>query len=263
MNLNVTGKNIQITEGLRSYVDKKMDRIKFYFPHLIDVHVVMEVEKIIHKVEITIQGEGKVFHSEYKAEDMYESLDGLIDRVERQIKRYKEKLSDFEASSISRTYAEQRVEKPDFIFTKVREIMPKPMSDEEAVLQLDASNYKFHIYKKSPAMSEEDYKKLLESGIQYQKTVIIKENDHYVVIRKMNGDWEEDILKLDGNTISLLGNKKDVQIEEKHIEDAVKDLLEGNRTYEVFYDMDHKDLSIVYQRRNNTLGLIASSNNRS
>lgn len=262
MNLTVTGKNIQVTEGLRSYVEKKMERVKFYFPHLIDVHVVMEVEKKInHKVEITIQGEGKVFHSEFKAEDMYESIDGLIDRVERQVKRYKDKLHDFSAKRVA-PELEDHSERPDFVFTKVREIFPKPMSEEEAVLQLKNSDYKFHIYKKSPEMTEEDFKKLADNNVSYQKSVIIKEGaNEFIVITKTKNDWEEHLLKMEGNQLKKTNAKVDIKVEEKTVEEAVNGLLKEKKNYFLFYDKDHKNLSIVYKRKNNTLGLIVGNNN--
>lgn len=261
MNLNVTGKNIQITEGLRSYVEKKMERVKFYFPHLIDVHVVMEVEKKIHhKIEITIKADAKTFHSEFKTEDMYAAVDGLIDRVERQIRRYKEKLHDFNADRVSIALEEKNSGKTNFAFTKVREIMPRPMSDEEAILQLQASDYQFHIYKKSPKMTEEDFAKLMEKEMEYQKSVVIKDNGKYVILFKSNGSWEESQVEMQNDKVQVLKTKKGVQVEEQSVDDAVKALIEKNEAYHIFYDKDLKSLTIVYRRKNKSLGLIIGNN---
>ncbi len=259
MNLNISGKNLQVTEGLRSYVEKKMDRVKYFFPHLIDVHVVMEVEKkIVHKVEITIQGDGKKFHSEFKAEDMYESIDKLIDRVERQIRRYKEKLHDFSSEKISLFLKENQQEQPEFVFTKIREIHPKPMDDEEALLQLNTSDFKFHIYKNSPKMTEEEYKKMLDKEIIYKKSIAIKEkDDSYVIIRRIQDQWEEDVLKKEGEQFKSVKKNKS-SISDFSIPEAVSKLVESGKAYYPFFDKDHSLLSIVFKRKDNTLGLITS-----
>lgn len=259
MNLNVSGKNIQITEGLKSYVGKKMERVKYYFPHLIDVHVIMEVEKISHKIEITIKADGKIFHSEFKADDMYESIDGLIDRVESQIKKYKDKLHNFKPDKVAIALVSKAKEQPELIFTKIREIMPKPMSDEEALLQLQASDFKFHIYKKSVIKTEEDYKKLLENNFPYQKSVIIKEDKKFIIIRKLDNSWEEETVRFVKDKIKSVKKQKDIFIEEKSIVEAVNSLIEQKLNYYIFYDSELKNLSIVYKRKNNTLGLITSA----
>ena len=261
MNLTVSGKNLQITPGLRSYMEKKMDRVKYFFPHLIDVHVVMEVEKkITHKVEITIKSDGKTIHSEYKTQDMYQAIDGLIDRVERQIRRYKEKLKDFHFAKIAQELKKQETSFSDFSFTKIREVMPKPMSDEEAILQLDAQQLKFYIYKTTPMMSEEDYKNLSsKNDTPLRKTVLVKEEDHFVVIRKVNGKWEEESVKLENEKINLIKKEDSRHVEEKGIEEAVRHLVEENIPYYIFYDDYSELLSIVYKRKNNTLGLITSN----
>ncbi|HCL56280.1 MAG TPA: ribosome-associated translation inhibitor RaiA [Spirochaetia bacterium] len=263
MNLTITGKNIPMTEGLKSYVNKKMERVKYFFPHMIDVHVVMEVEKLLQKIEINIKSDGKIFHSEFKAGDMYGAIDGLVDRVEKQIRRYKEKLHDFNSERVSLVLEEKHDDRPDFVFTKVREIQPKPMSDEEAVLQLKKSEFRFNIYKKSEISTMEDYKKLLENDslIPYVKTVMIKEeNNQFIVVRKINDSWTEETLMLDGENVKSQNNSKHIEVEDKSIEEAVKTLVEKSKKYLVFYDKDHKQLTIIYKRRDNTLGLISSSN---
>ncbi|PKL15475.1 MAG: ribosomal subunit interface protein [Spirochaetae bacterium HGW-Spirochaetae-6] len=262
MNLHVTGKNITVTEGLKAYVEKKMEHVKFYFPHLIDVHVVLEVEKkkTTHKVEINIQGEGKTFHSEFKSEDMYQALDGLIDRVERQIKRFKDKLKDFGSERVG-TQLQETNEEEVIVFTKVREIHPRPMSDEEAILQLQNSNFKFHVYKKSPELTEEDFANLLNKEIIYHKSLIIKENDQeYIVIRHKDNNWEEALLNVKDDKITSQKETQKIVIEEKTISDAVTKLYSTKKDYHVFYDKDHELLSIVYRRRDKSLGLITSKN---
>lgn len=264
MNLTITGKNIDITEGLRAYLAKKLEKVKDFLPHLIEVHVAMGVErKVNHQMEITIKSDTKIFHSEFKSEDMYATIDGLIDRIVRQIRRYKEKLHDFSADRVSVALETKAKEETAFAFTKVREILPWPMSDEEAILQLKASDFLFHMYKKSPQLTEEDFVKLPEKKeTGYPKSVVIQEGDNFTILFKNNGNWEKSLVEMKNDKIHVLENQGNVLVEEQSVDEAVKSLIEKQDLYHVFYDIDLKSLSIVYKRKNKTLGLIVGSNKK-
>ncbi len=92
MQLNLTGQNIQITDSLRDYVTGKVKRIKRHFDHLIDIHVVLDVVKHNQHAEATVKASGKSIFAEASHEDMYAAIDLLIDRLDRQIIKHKEKL---------------------------------------------------------------------------------------------------------------------------------------------------------------------------
>ncbi len=92
MQINLTGQNIQITDSLRNYVTGKFDRIKRHFDHLIDVHVVLDVDKFQNHAEATVKAAGKSIFAEAKEHDMYAAIDALIDRLDRQVIKHKEKL---------------------------------------------------------------------------------------------------------------------------------------------------------------------------
>lgn len=94
MQINLTGHHVELTEPLRDYVDSKFLRLKRHFDNVVKVHVVLTVEKLQHKAEANIVlGGGKVF-AEAVNEDMYASIDELIDKLDRQVVRHKEKLTD-------------------------------------------------------------------------------------------------------------------------------------------------------------------------
>ncbi len=85
---------MDITPALRSYVENKLERIERHFDNLINIHVILSVEKERQKAEATIQvNRGNVFADE-EHEDMYAAIDGLIDKLDRQIKKHKEKLTN-------------------------------------------------------------------------------------------------------------------------------------------------------------------------
>jgi putative sigma-54 modulation protein len=91
MNLQVTGHQLPITPAIRDYVFSKLQRITHHFDHVIDVNVIMSVEKLQQKVEATIHVRGKDIFCESSADDMYAAIDGLIDKLDRTILKHKEK----------------------------------------------------------------------------------------------------------------------------------------------------------------------------
>jgi putative sigma-54 modulation protein len=93
MNLNLTGNHLDITPAIRDYVIAKLDRITRHFDHVIDVQVVMSVAKLRHKVEANLHARGKDIHVEAVELDMYAAIDALVDKLDRQVVKHKEKLA--------------------------------------------------------------------------------------------------------------------------------------------------------------------------
>lgn len=91
MNLHLTGHHVQITPAIREYVQTKMERITHHFDHVIDINVIMSVEKLRQKAEATVHVRGRDIFCEVTAEDMYAAIDTLIDKLDRGIIKYKEK----------------------------------------------------------------------------------------------------------------------------------------------------------------------------
>jgi putative sigma-54 modulation protein len=108
MNLNLTGHHLDITPALRDYVVAKLDRVTRHFDHVIDVNVVLSVDKLRHKVEVNLHTRGKDIHVEAIEPDMYAAIDALIDKLDRQVLKHKEKreVHRHEGAAIKRDVAE-------------------------------------------------------------------------------------------------------------------------------------------------------------
>ncbi len=91
MNLNLAGHHLEITPALRDYVVAKLDRVTRHFDHVIDVNVVLSVDKLQQKVEVNLHTRGKDIHVEAIDPDMYAAIDALIDKLDRQVLKHKEK----------------------------------------------------------------------------------------------------------------------------------------------------------------------------
>ena len=93
MRLNLTGNHLDITPAIRDYVVAKLGRVTRHFDHVIDVNVVLSVQKLRQKVEVNLHARGKDIHVEAVAADMYAAIDALADKLDRQVLKHKEKLA--------------------------------------------------------------------------------------------------------------------------------------------------------------------------
>ncbi len=94
MNLHMTGHHLEITPSIRDYVNTKMIRINRHFDHVIDVNMILSVEKLRQKIEANVHLSGKDIFAESENDDMYAAIDLLIDKLDRQIVKHKEKIKD-------------------------------------------------------------------------------------------------------------------------------------------------------------------------
>lgn len=98
MQLNVTGHHVEVTDSMRGYVEKKFERIGRHFDQVIDMHCVLSVEKLRQKAEATLRVSGNSIHADATEEDMYAAIDRLADKLDRRIKKHKEKRADHHAA---------------------------------------------------------------------------------------------------------------------------------------------------------------------
>ena len=91
MNLNITGHHLEVTAAIRDYVSAKFERVTRHFDHVLDVTVIMTVEKLVQKVEANIHVSGKDIHAEASDSDMYAAIDLLADKLDRLVLKHKEK----------------------------------------------------------------------------------------------------------------------------------------------------------------------------
>ncbi|HEY4541103.1 MAG TPA: ribosome-associated translation inhibitor RaiA [Noviherbaspirillum sp.] len=107
MNLTISGHHLDLTPAIREYVETKLERIRRHFDHVIDVAVILAVEKLAEKdkrqrAEITLRLRGKDLHAESIAEDLYAAIDTLIDKLDRQVMKHKTRVQDHQHEAIKR-----------------------------------------------------------------------------------------------------------------------------------------------------------------
>jgi putative sigma-54 modulation protein len=94
MQLHVTGHHVEVTPALRTYIEKKLERIVRHFDHVIDVHCILTVEKLMQKAEATLKVPGNDIHADATDGDMYAAIDALTDKLDRLVKKRKDKIND-------------------------------------------------------------------------------------------------------------------------------------------------------------------------
>lgn len=94
MQISITGHHLEVTDSLKSYVETKFQKLERHFDHVTDVHVILGVEKLNQKAEATVQISGAKLFAEDHQEDMYAAIDNLVDKLDRQVKKHKEKISN-------------------------------------------------------------------------------------------------------------------------------------------------------------------------
>ncbi len=92
MNIQLSGQHIEITEAIRNSIEEKIKRLKKHFNSLVDVHVNLKVEKLSHTAEATVHVRGHTLFATAVADDMYAAIDILVDKLNRQVMKHKEKL---------------------------------------------------------------------------------------------------------------------------------------------------------------------------
>lgn len=150
MRIKITGRNIDLTEGIKSAVEDKLNKLEKYFTPDTDVYVTLSVEKERQKVEVTIPTKGNIIRSEQVSNDMYVSIDLVEEVIERQLKKYRTKLiakHQNAASAFKQEFLEeQSVEDEEIQITRVKKFDMKPMYAEDACVQMELLGHDFFVF---------------------------------------------------------------------------------------------------------------------
>lgn len=162
MKYNIRGQRMEVTDALRDYVEKKLSKLERYFeaPPQSDVNVTLSVTKGHQAVEVTIPLSGFVLRAEEKRDDMYASIDFVVDKLERQIRKHKTKINrNFRHPESARALFKEdygqgvstlvRDEEDDLELVRTKKFSMKPMDVEEAILQMDLVGHNFYVFSNS------------------------------------------------------------------------------------------------------------------
>lgn len=150
MNYRISGKNIEVTEGLRTAVQDKLNKLEKYFTDETEIQVTFSVEKDRQKIEVTIPVKGSVIRAEQVSDDMYVSIDLVEEVIERQVNRYKKKLVDQQqnAAFFQKEFLEDdEADDEEIRIIRSKKFAVKPMDAEEACIQMELLGHNFFVFR--------------------------------------------------------------------------------------------------------------------
>lgn len=150
MRIKITGRNIELTEGLKAAVEDKLNKLEKYFTPETDVYVTLSVEKERQKVEVTIPMKGNYVRSEQVSNDMYVSIDLVEEVIERQLKKYRTKLVTRQ-QNVSSVFKQEFLdsvpeEDEEITITRSKKFSMKPMYAEDACVQMELLGHDFFVF---------------------------------------------------------------------------------------------------------------------
>jgi ribosomal subunit interface protein len=158
MKINIRGENLEVTDALREYVEKKLGKLVRYFnaPPAAEAHVTLSVIRDKHGVEVTIPLPGVLLRAEEKNDDMYASIDLVADKLERQIRKHKTKMNrkfgrdggprTLFAEGFDLNAADGADKEEEFEVVRTKRFTMKPMDVEEAILQMNLLGHNFFVF---------------------------------------------------------------------------------------------------------------------
>lgn len=151
MKINVKGKNFEVTPALREYVEKKVGKIQKYFEgELREATVTLVVERELHRIEVTIPLNGYILRGEEETTDMYTSIDNVVEKLERQVRKHKtrinRKIKNISVLDLVPNGNNALEAQPEPKIVRTKHFALKPIPEEEAVLQMELLGHNFYMF---------------------------------------------------------------------------------------------------------------------
>ncbi|MHB8484031.1 MAG: ribosome hibernation-promoting factor, HPF/YfiA family [Nitrospiria bacterium] len=148
MKIQITGRHLDVTPTLKEYVESRLHKIEKYSFKISEVQVILDVEKYRHHAEMTLNLDGIVLQAEDETEEMYSTIDKVVDKIEKQVKKHKEKVTDHRIKPGGKQKSEEKfvssLPLPNIGKEKTFEL--KPISQNEAIIQMEALQKDFFVY---------------------------------------------------------------------------------------------------------------------
>jgi putative sigma-54 modulation protein len=158
MQVNITFRHLEPTEALKEHVKDKVAHIQRYIDRPSEAHAVLHLENLHHHAEITMKAGPFSVRGRAKSEDMYASIDAAADKIERQLKKHKERVRDHKATLIPKDWTpvdirheilDEQKEAPSARVVSTSKFQAKPMTLDEAIVQMDLMNSRFYVFQEA------------------------------------------------------------------------------------------------------------------
>ncbi len=260
MKISMTGRHLEVTPNLREYAEKRISRLEKYFHQVIDVGVIMSIEKLDHIVELLVNGDGVQFHAIEKAGDMYSSIDLLTDKMEKQIVKFKEKHTGHKVVPMRMMDTVEAGERGG-VEISMNQVSNKPKDEVEAYLEMKLEGRDFILFKKgvrdveSPldyanknyAVLYRDVTELLLVEIPLE---MIKGNDFNVKGFLVNEVKVENDSPA-SPSLRLRAKTRGGALEQLTVGEALDSLLDSKKAFLPFFNSETNYLNVIYRNGKN------------
>jgi len=253
MKIQITGRHIDVSDALRDYAEKKISKLEKYFQQLIDTHLILYVEKLDHAAELVMNGDSVQFHARDRAADLYSAIDLLVDKMEAQISRYKERIQARKGHGIGDDYSF------DIISDRGQEallsqVSNKPIDKVEAFLQMRLDGKDYILFKRGVQeissdvdFANKNYAVIYRDGAVYKLVEIPFENfkNHETVYENF---VEYNLEVIDESPVSPRINflkSGECKMGKYTLNDAFDNLDKTGARYMPFFNTDTKYLNIL------------------
>jgi putative sigma-54 modulation protein len=149
MNIIITGRHLHLDDNIRNYAEEKIQKAETFFNRIIEAHMILSAEKHRRIAEVTLSAKRATFHAREETEDLYASIDGVMEKVDTQIRRYKEKIRNRKHQSREEGFMAEEESEEEALIIKVNKFASKPMTVQDAVDQIMHSDDEFLMFSNS------------------------------------------------------------------------------------------------------------------
>lgn len=251
MNLTITGRHVSVPDSFRGYVEKKIDKLEKYFHQIIDIKIIIYKEKIDYYVEMVIFADGVQFHGIESGGDWSSAYDLLLDKLEQQVKKYKEKHQQHKGTPLGEMPVVD-ITDDDNLYISVKEVESKPLDTIEAYLQMKMDKADFFLFKKGIKESDTD----IDYGNK-NYSIIYKDNDDLRLVEipvdmlknidKVDSFEESKMEVEDDNAANPKINfvKSESKVKRMSINEAVTALIECDRCHYPFFNSESNTFNVL------------------
>ncbi len=253
MNLTVTGRHINVSDRFKEYVEKKIDKLEKYFHQVMEIKIIIYKEKVDDFVEILVFADGVQFHGIEKGGDHYSAFDLLLDKLETQVKKHKEKHQQHKGIPLGEMPVVD-LSADDDIYIKIQEVSGKAINEVEAYLQMKMDKMDFILFKKG--LSDINSGNIVK-GRDY--AVIFNENNELQMVEvpedaKKGSDLPDTFaindvhVKGEGAAAVFTKKAKSDKVKSLTINEAVNALTECDKYYLPFLNRETKTFNVLSKK---------------
>lgn len=146
MKIHIVARKLKLTKPIKDFIEAKVEKLYEYINNIVWIQVIVSVEKKIHTAEIVVHVGHQTMKAAAASDDLYSAIDRMMDKIETQVKKYKDRMVDYHRDDVYSYKELQQVITPEIRFSVVKDVSIKPMNKEDAVVEMEKLGYNFWLF---------------------------------------------------------------------------------------------------------------------